>query len=246
MSHQIQKHIADNIRQELKETKAEVLRLTNYIADVNDDREKLLKTFNDKIERMNTNYKILEGQHECVVSDKIYIQRQMGQLKHKNEQQELKIISMKRKIGSFCEKKKKIAEKFHLLKDQENVQDIVVGALKRQFEEQINEFLNEGDTENGRPSADVKESANTSASTNMNRIGAGLVAGGTNNGTELNITAEPEEVQPHSMENNAGTNYEYLPKGISRPCGTSTLDRNHCLTTESRVLHGRSEVSCMW
>lgn len=184
----------------------------------------------------------MEGQHEVVVSDKIHIQRQMGQLKHKNEQQELQIVAMQKIIDSFSEEKKKVAEKFHLLKDQEKVQDIVIGALKRQFEEQINEFLNETDTGNSdRQSADVL-SGNMSASTNMSRMDAGLVAGATNNGTGLIIT---EDEDSHSIGNGTGTNYEYFPKIISRPLYTSTLDSNDCQTMESDV-RGRTEVSFMW
>lgn len=167
---------------------------------------------------MNTNKKILEGQHEAIVSEKFNMEQQLEQLKHKNESQKLQIIELQREIDSFNENGNKIADKFNLLKEQEKVHDTVVGALTRKFEEEVTEFLSDdssGNCDHQSPVSvapvDYKNNQipSTPASSNISQIGTGLVAGVTNNQSEQNIT---EEVEPQLMENIAGINNEHFLK----------------------------------
>lgn len=188
---------------------------------------------------MNTNKKILEGQHESVVSEKLNMQHQLDQLKRKSESQKLQIIALQREIHSFKESRMKIADKFNLLQEQEKVRDTVVGSLKRKFEEQVTEFLNDQPSGNGdhKPVVFVEPADHennqisfTAASSNSSQIDAALVAGATNNEIQL-------------IENIAGTNNEYfLRDSIQLKTYVTTLGHNQCHTTKSRV-HGRTEVS---
>lgn len=163
-----------------------MVRLSDYIADVINDNEKLIKIANDKIERLESNIKMQEDQYKSVVSDKFNatknlsiiktqceeFQREAELLKQKNGKQEIKINDLKREIDAFDEEKKKLSKKFKLLKSQEKVHDIVVGSLKRKFEEEITEFLKEDasrkdDLED--PSMNV-EASNESTSDNRANI----------------------------------------------------------------------------
>lgn len=163
-----------------------MVRLLDYIADVINDNEKSIKIANDKIERLESNIKMLEDQYKSVVSDKFNatknlsiiqtqcekFQSELKLLKQKNGKQEIKMNDLKREIDAFDEDKKKISKKFKLLKRQEKVHDTVVGSLKRKFEEEITEFLKEDasrkdDLED--PSTNV-EASNESTSGNKANI----------------------------------------------------------------------------
>lgn len=120
------------------------------------DKEKAIKMSDDKINRLKTNLKYLEGQYESVVSEKVNaekklsdvkkqyedLQCEMQQLKEKNGEQEKQINVLKGELDAINKEKKSISAKFILLKSKEKMYDQVVGALKTGFEQQVTEFLN--------------------------------------------------------------------------------------------------------
>ncbi len=157
-----------------------------YIGDVINDKDKLIKMSDDKIARLEVNIKMLEGQMESVVSEKFNATKKLSEvedeykrLKKQNTEQEVTIDNLKREMEAFNEQKEQILMKFNLLKSQEKVHDIVVGSIKREFDQTFVDFM---------------------SSTNRSMIVARKSVG-----TEEVNTVQSNEVDPLSMENTTRT-----------------------------------------
>lgn len=146
-------HFTENVRQELAKANPELI---SCIADVIVDNEKCIKMVNDENERLKTDFKLLEGRYECNITKLSEVEgkckrfeREVEDWREKYGKQELKIRRLQREIDALNADKKRICDKFTLLKCQEKVHDVVVGALKRQFEEEMADFLNAGACSSG-------------------------------------------------------------------------------------------------
>lgn len=212
----------------LKTANAEILRLSSCLSDAVQSNEKTMKMSSDKIARLETNIKVLEGQHETAVTEKFRATKQLAEAKKQcekiqneldnvhriNKKQEVKINVLKGEIEAFNKQKKEVVDKFNFLKRREYAHDLAVKALRQDFEETINQFLNGNGL--SRQSTNVEVSKVTSVhrveKLESSPVGAGPVASSTNNAgiavaSTNNVTeqvrskAEPQIAKAGKMKN---------------------------------------------
>lgn len=133
------------------------------------------------------------------------IKRQLNQLKHKNDVQELKILELQREIHLFEEKKKKIADKWNSL----NSREMALQVLKSTFEEQFIEFLNDYGSGNDdhQPRNESDQIDDTLNNYQIGLSANGIKTEGSANGISTEGIMEERKVLPDLMKNNAGNLY---------------------------------------
>lgn len=177
----------------------EYVRLSNYIARVNNDNEILTRKSKNKMEVMDANIKLLQGQLELAASEKLEMEkklidaevdrdnfsRELDKLKVMYEKKETELKVLRQEIWSVNDRKKDIFA-FRAL-------------IKRQFGEKLDEFLNEtfGNMNGNGVPVNVSEDLIFSHQTEST------------GSTEVNVE-EPKGKESQSMESISGKNAKIL------------------------------------
>lgn len=210
-----------------------MISLSNRIDDVMADKEMSRKISDDRIERFESNTKVLEAQYESTLADKFNttkklslvetqcaeLQRELQLLMERNRKQEIKINSLRLELRGFNEEKKRIGATFDLLKKQE----MIFGELKSKFEAQIAALLN-GNSGQKDLSTSSTKSEPSCGERNKSPDANELPSSPTSDGTEL---IKADEIKPHLKVNDecvassVNHDHSYIQSVLQEGCQVS-------------------------